>query len=493
MPLRVANAEGWIRSSDLADAMSYAARNGARVINVSLGGPEISQAEIAAVNLAVNAGAVVVGASGNENRSPISYPGQLPNVIAVGASDRQDPKGRAPFSNWGTGAANDRPVDVVAPGVQIVSTYVTSAGEEAAGGGTAGGATYGRASGTSFAAPLVSGLVGLLLSRNPALTPAQLKQVIRNAASPLPDDPDDSPNAGPAWAGAGMINAQLFLENLGSIATATPTMTGTPSPTPTPSSTPLPAGNKPQPLAPATGATLSGLNTTLTWNNPAGATQYQVQVIPANNDGPAINLIRNLERSYVIQAPVFGAGPYVILPGMTYTWRVRTTTATTGIEENSPLWGAWSDGFTFRTRTATSTGITPVSPSNGATGIGLTPAIRWNNSDTEVFYYEVQVSRDASFNTDPATASAMVYWELRHGAVTNPVNSYAVPATFPLQANTTYFWRVRPRIQGDGAPVAWSTLFSFTTSASASPPPPTAPTPTSTPGSTAPTPTSTPP
>ena len=77
---------------------------------------------------------------------------------------------------------------------------------------------------------------------------------------------------------------------------------------------------------------LTGLSTTLSWANPAGATQYQLQVLPAKNDGPAINLIRNIDTSYAVQAPFFGTGPYVMLPGMTYTWHVRATTATTGID-----------------------------------------------------------------------------------------------------------------------------------------------------------------
>lgn len=473
MVVRVANPEGSLESSDVADGITYAAQNGAKVINLSLGGDKISLAERAAVDLAVNSGVVVVAASGNDNHSPISFPAQLANVIAVGSSARTNPKGRANFSNWGTGGANDRPVDVVAPGVDIASTAVTSKAEEATGQGTAGSPRYLRGSGTSFSAPLVAGLVGLMLSRNSTLTPADIKARLKAAASPLPDDPTDSPNAGPLWAGAGMVNAQLTLENITASATPTPTAIGsvTPGPSPTgtvtptgsPTGTPVPGGTKPQTQSPAKGTTLTGLGTTLTWVNPAGATQFQVQVVPAKNDGPAINLIRNVESSYVVQPPVFGSGPYVMLPELTYTWRVRTTAATTGIDENSPLWGPWSDDSTFKTRTAVSTGIAALQPADTATAIALTPALQWSNPDADIFYYEVQLSKDRTFNADPQTATAMVYWNLVHGAIPTPPNSYTVPASFPLEANTRYFWRIRPRVQGDGVPVPWSTLFSFTT------------------------------
>ena len=55
----------------------------------------------------------------------------------------------------------------------------------------------------------------------------------------------------------------------------------------------------------------------------------------------------------------------------------------------------------------------------------------------------------------------MVYGALVHGGATSPANTYAIPAAFPLEAGASYYWRVRPRIQGDGAPVAWPGPWSF--------------------------------
>ncbi|MSQ27003.1 MAG: hypothetical protein EXR51_02550 [Dehalococcoidia bacterium] len=508
MPIRVANPEGWVRSSDTADGITYAARNGARIINVSLGGSELSQAEKAAVDAAINTlKVVVVAAAGNENHNPISFPAQLPNVIAVGAAARVNTKGRASFSNWGTGTPGNRVVDIVAPGESLASTAVYSVADQNSGRGAAGTGTYLAGSGTSFSTPLVAGLVGLILSRNPGLTPAQVQTTLKQTATPLGDDPGDSPDAGPNWAGPGLVNA---LAALNAVPAANPSPTPAPSPsvsptaatTPTPqpttttatpiasatapatpaacptappvgsptaapsgtpatTPTPLPAGATPQARVPDCGVEITGLGTTLGWNAAAGATQFQVQVIPANNDGPAINLIRNAATSYVIDPPVFGTGPYVMLPQITYSWRVRTTTASTGIDENSPLWGPWSPMSSFKTRKASSDTITLTAPVEGARVAGFTPVLQWANTDTGVFYYEVQLSKDSNFGEKGAVA--MVYSELRHGAVSTPVNSYAVPAGFPLEPSTAYVWRVRPRIQGDGVPVAWSKLFSFKT------------------------------
>jgi subtilisin family serine protease len=468
MAVRVANPEGWLRSSDTADAISYATRNGAKVINLSLGGNTASQAEISAIDLAVSSGVIVIAASGNDNKTPISYPARLSNVISVGASAHTNTKGRASFSNWGQGTPPNPSVTVVAPGVDIASTAIRSVADQNAGAGTAGTQGYLRGSGTSFSTPLVSGIVGLMLSVNPALTPAQVRSILTSTAEPLPDDPADTPNAGSTWAGAGMVNAFGAVSAAsGGAPTPTP-VPGTPTPTPvpgtpTPTPTPLPLGSIPQPVAPPPGTLLSDLGTTVHWNLAVGTTQYQIQVIPANNDGPAINLIRDVDRSYVVVPPVFGTGPYVMLPGMTYTWRIRTTTATTSIDENSGLWGGWSAGSTFRTRSSGSSTVSAVAPSQGVTVASLMPTLQWTNSDPGVFYYEVQLSKDDTFNTNPATATAMVYWVLLHGALTAPANAYAVPASFPLESRTQYFWRVRPRIQGDGTPAAWSSTFRFIT------------------------------
>ena len=202
---------------------------------------------------------------------------------------------------------------------------------------------------------------------------------------------------------------------------------------------------------------LTGLSALLTWTNPPGTTQYQLQVIPFNNDGPGIDFVRGVETSYFIKAPDFGAaeGNYVMLPDMTYVWRVRTTSVTSPPAEKD--WSAWSVS-TFHTGKAPTDVVERVSPQAQETVDSLTPTLQWTNADKTVFYYEVQVSKDPNFGTN-----AFLYWERRHGGVTTPPNSYTIPAQFPLEAGTIYYWRVRPRIQGDGVALPWLQTYMFKT------------------------------
>ncbi|MCX6020679.1 MAG: hypothetical protein NTZ05_02910, partial [Chloroflexi bacterium] len=111
----------------------------------------------------------------------------------------------------------------------------------------------------------------------------------------------------------------------------------------------------PLPQLPVNASTLPNLGpTTLSWVNTAGAVQYQVQVVPVGNDGPGINLIIGdpatvASGAFVIAPPVFGQGNYIILPGATYTWRVRTTSNAGSVTENDPTWGPWSEMRSFTT------------------------------------------------------------------------------------------------------------------------------------------------
>jgi len=211
--------------------------------------------------------------------------------------------------------------------------------------------------------------------------------------------------------------------------------------------------------SPSNAQVISHLGTTLTWDNPDGAAQYELRVVPANNDGPAIDLIRNIESSYTIEAPAFGSGNYVMLPGMTYTWQIRTTAMSGTVPEAS--WGPWVQR-TFKTPVIGSNSISLSQfMSGGVTVSSTTPTLTWSNSNSEIFYYEVQVSADANFSS--SIGSPFLYWELRHGGMTTPMNSYTIPAQYALQHAKDYFWRVRPRVQGDGVAVDWSATSMFRT------------------------------
>lgn len=224
-------------------------------------------------------------------------------------------------------------------------------------------------------------------------------------------------------------------------------------------------GLPPALLFPYSGAELSLTKPTpLKWDHDPDTVQYQIQVTPANNDGPGINLIIGRPdwvqgESYLLEPPTIGQGMYVLLPGMTYSWRVRSTNAKVSVTESDPSWGPWSQPGRFRTPAPTSAGLSAVSPAPGAVVSRAGVALRWEHSNTALFYWEVQVSQDRTFTTDPATATADVWWMYVHGGITTPTNSWTTPA---LEPGKTYYWRVRPRVQGDGRPVTWGPVWSFT-------------------------------
>jgi thermitase len=151
MPVKVLNAFGNGSFLGVAGGIRFAANSGARVINMSLGGPShpddpITHADILrdAVDYAAGLGVVLVAAAGN-NGDHVYFPGAYPNVIAVASTGLTDQ--RSPFSNQGP------EVDLAAPGEDIVSTGLLANGESLV-----------TESGTSFSAPFVSGAAAMLLS-----------------------------------------------------------------------------------------------------------------------------------------------------------------------------------------------------------------------------------------------------------------------------------------------------------------------------------------
>lgn len=149
-------------SSLFDDAIVYAADNGARVITLSLTVPQ-SAALDSAIDYARNTKGVFIDcASGNGffGGGPVTYPATNANVVAVGGTTHDDVW-------WGT--ANFGPEVRVA--AQAENVYTTAVGN-----------SYAAVSGTSFAAPQVGALAGLVLSVNPSLTPDQLLFVLGGAA-----------------------------------------------------------------------------------------------------------------------------------------------------------------------------------------------------------------------------------------------------------------------------------------------------------------------
>lgn len=147
------------------EGVDYAINSGAHVINMSWGGAQNSAAGQALIDAAHASGIVCVAAAGNSNTNVPMYPCSLNNVICVGATDANDV--RATFSNYGP------QVDVMAPGVDILSTFA----------GTAN--AYGELSGTSMATPFVSGLCALMLSQNPILSPDEVEECLEGTCDSI--------------------------------------------------------------------------------------------------------------------------------------------------------------------------------------------------------------------------------------------------------------------------------------------------------------------
>jgi serine protease len=190
LPVRVLGKCGGY-TSDIAAGVIWAAGgtvsgaplnpNPARVINLSLGGASACGSTMQnAINTARSKNAVVVVAAGNSNTDASQFsPANCTGVIAVAATGRDG--GRAYYSNYGS------IVDLAAPGGSmntgasngIVSTLNT-------GTQTAIADTYKYYQGTSMATPHVSGVVALMLSANPALTPDQVESVLKSSTRTFP-------------------------------------------------------------------------------------------------------------------------------------------------------------------------------------------------------------------------------------------------------------------------------------------------------------------
>lgn len=158
MALKAFDERGGGTLAEALEAIDYAIANGARVINASWGVGEKSRALEDAMLEAEKNGVLIVAAAGNERTDDPAFPASIETVLAVAATDASD--FRAGFSNHGNW------VDLSAPGADILSTVLDG--------------DYDRSSGTSMAAPHVTGVAALLLSKNPQLSPPELRSILVN-------------------------------------------------------------------------------------------------------------------------------------------------------------------------------------------------------------------------------------------------------------------------------------------------------------------------
>ena len=208
MPLRATDYAGNGGSIELTEAIIYAVDNGARVINLSLGGACRSKALQAALDHAHRKGVIIVAAAGNNAADTHTFsPAGLAHVITVSSTGPDDR--RSGFANWG------QAVDLAAPGIDVLSLraagtdiLVLSGPADYQPGAAVVGKDrrYYRVSGTSFAAPLVSGVASLILARDPALAPGQVRRMLLNSCRDIEH---------PGWdqySGYGLLDAAAALQ-----------------------------------------------------------------------------------------------------------------------------------------------------------------------------------------------------------------------------------------------------------------------------------------
>jgi len=191
MPLKVLSAGGTGTTSDIAEAIRFAADNGAGVINMSLGGGGESEMMQEAIAYAHQKGVVVVAAAGNANRNAAEYPARYPHVIGVSAIDSAGEK--APYSNFGAG------IDLSAPGGsnsgKIVQETIDPDTEEP---------VFAGFQGTSMASPHVAGVAALIKAAG-IQDPDEVESILQKSARVVQDD-------GLNYYGAGHLDASAAVK-----------------------------------------------------------------------------------------------------------------------------------------------------------------------------------------------------------------------------------------------------------------------------------------
>ncbi len=279
-------------TSDIVDGMKWSAGlavigvpanpNPARVLNLSLGGSgACSSTYQNAIDAITAAGAVVVVAAGNSNADAGAFsPASCAGVITVAATGKTG--NRSYYSNYGAS------IEVAAPGGDknadggdtILSTLNSGTTTPAAD-------SYAKYQGTSMATPHVVGVVSLMLSANPSLTPSQVTQVLQSTSRPFPVG---STCAG--ICGSGIIDAAAAVAG---------------------SSPPQSAPGAFAKTSPANGATRLRTPVTLAWNASSGATSYEYCIDTSVNNNCDSTWVRVSTTSASVS----------VNARTTYSWQVR--------------------------------------------------------------------------------------------------------------------------------------------------------------------------
>lgn len=196
MPVRVLDSSGTGSDSTIAEGLDWASSHGADVINLSLSGIEPSPVLRAALESAVARGVVVVIAAGNTGDEVLQYPAayaaEIPGVLSVSATE-DDGRLLEQRGDDRTASSWNDAVSIAAPGREIIGP---SYGLNAA---------YVIGTGTSLAAPWVSGAAALLVQRHPGWTPEQVARRLTSTAR------DAGPRGVDPFYGAGVLDAGAAL------------------------------------------------------------------------------------------------------------------------------------------------------------------------------------------------------------------------------------------------------------------------------------------
>lgn len=193
MALNCANSDGTMPDAYIVSCIEYAADNGAKVINMSLGGPEYTSTELAAVKHAYEKGVTICASTGNDTANAVKYPaaytgidgdGKVIDYVIGVAAVRQD-GALTTFSTYGNDVT-----DISAPGADMMSSY------------TGGSSIYEKEQGTSMSCPVVAGACALYMSVMGAVDPATMKSVLTKSAT----------KSSSAGAGAGILNVAKMFE-----------------------------------------------------------------------------------------------------------------------------------------------------------------------------------------------------------------------------------------------------------------------------------------